>query len=126
MAKLKYILPLLLIPVLAGTIHAASQQYSLFPNKDNKQKWVEVPEMTSAVMSGSGYALASSFGLSWWSGSKAIVTFWKMPDTTFPVFHTIRCIDYFDSNMRETSGRCDLPLAVAGKATLPANPADKP
>jgi hypothetical protein len=68
-------------------------------------RWETVLGLTSASLSAAPSQLVGASGLSWPDGRQALVTFWtaKNPHST------VRCITYFDQEMRQTGEKCERP-----------------
>jgi hypothetical protein len=57
-----------------------------------------------------GWLIASSSAMSWPDGHQALITFWqRCYDVETETCTTVRCIDYFDANMRDTGSICYFP-----------------
>lgn len=68
------------------------------------QEWQTLSGMTSAKLAAAGWQQSGAAGLSWPDGRQAVVSFWWMP--THGDRLTMRCVDYFDADMRGTGGTC--------------------
>ena len=87
------------------TIVAAATFASLLSCAAQAQEWQMLPGITSAKLAAAGWQQSSAAGLSWPDGLQAVVSYWWMvvPNKTRV---TMRCVDYFNADMKGTEGGC--------------------
>ena len=71
-------------------------------------EWVPLPETTSATFAKlPGWVLSGTAAMSWPDGRQALITYWRRCyDESQETCFTQRCIDYFDSDMRQSDSLC--------------------
>src|SRR6056297_1253076 len=100
-----------------GAVAPATAQEAL-------HSWQFVPGTTSGDLAGAGWQQRGAAGLSWPDGRQAVISYWEFTEPTpdgdpqvtssgveYQVLgegrrQTLRCVTYFDANMRQTGDIC--------------------